>query len=284
MSIDLKKMSIEKKELRAVKKATLEKHSDILTKRPIKVLETNKELPSDSEEIIYRTIIANTYYFMDSHGDVHVKGCFTKSIKEGKRFFLHDHEFKVSAKIGEFLATYEKEVEWSELGIDKEGTTIVLAHDVAIKKSYNESLFNQYKENKIDQHSVGMQYVNIELALNYPDDEEAYKLFHEFLPKLGNQETALESGYFWVIYEAKHRETSAVLIASNPITGVLDDNKTEKEVLDLLGNIENKEIIYNIVDSIKSNLLEEEPLKDTLKEAESAEAERKKVLLKLINI
>jgi len=275
-------MSEQKKELKAIKRATLEKHSDISNQNPIKLLETNKELPSDTEEIIYRTIVANTYYFMDSHGDVHVKGCFTKSIKEGKRFFLKDHLFQVGAKIGEFLETYEKIVTWSELGIDKEGTTIILAHDVAIKKSYDESVFTQYKENKIDQHSVGMQYINVELAMDLAEDEEAYKLYHEIFPKLGNQEFAQEFGYFWVVSEAKHRETSAVLLGSNPITGVLDENKTEQEIMNLFEKIENKEIIYNIVKNIESNYLKEEPSKDTQKEEKSAEVDKQLNYLEIL--
>ena len=71
---------------------------------------------SDSD-VINKTIVGNTYYWMDSHEDVHVKGCFKKSIQETKKIFhLHDHEFKISSQVGDISKAYEKELLWSTFG------------------------------------------------------------------------------------------------------------------------------------------------------------------------
>src|SRR5690348_3923001 len=48
--------------------------------------------------VIKRTIVGNTYKWMDSHKDVHIPGIFTKSINENKSIFhLHDHKFEINA-------------------------------------------------------------------------------------------------------------------------------------------------------------------------------------------
>jgi hypothetical protein len=55
--------------------------------------ETNKEVNISGYDGLTKAV-ANTYYWLDSHGDVHVKGCFTKSIKEtlSKIFHLDNHD------------------------------------------------------------------------------------------------------------------------------------------------------------------------------------------------
>lgn len=130
-----------------------------------------KGLYSNAEDKLERTIIGNTYLWMDSHDDVHAKNCFSKSIKErqNKIFHLHDHEFKRTAKVGNPIKIYEKELAWKELGYNADGSTQALHMDTEIMKSYNAQIFDEYKSDLVDQHSVGMQYIKIDLAVN---DEE----------------------------------------------------------------------------------------------------------------
>jgi hypothetical protein len=179
---------------------------------------------AQSGDSIDKTIVGNTYYWMDSHEDVHVKGCFSKSIKESKKIFhLHDHEFKIAAQVGDVSKAYEQELSWSTFGVEKEGSTTALLADSNVKKSYNERIFNDYNEGKIDQHSVGMQYVKLDLAINDEDYEEEYKFWNEIFPLIGNQDKALEKGYFWIVRECKLIEISAVLMGSNSLTPTLED-------------------------------------------------------------
>lgn len=188
-----------------------------------------KGLYSNSEDKLERTIIGNTYYWMDSHDDVHVKGCFTKSIKERKDkiFHLHDHEFKITSKVGEFKNVYEQELAWRDLNVNKSGNTTALHADSDIIRSYNQLIFDGYKNDSIDQHSVGMWYVKIDLAVNDEDYEDEYKNWNEVYDKLGNPEKADEKGYFWVVREAKLIEISAVLAGSNELTPTLPQEPSQ---------------------------------------------------------
>jgi hypothetical protein len=156
------------------------------------------------------------------------RGVFTKSIKErqNKIFHLHDHKFELTAKVGEPKNIYEKEMLWSDFGVDKAGSTTALLMDSEILKDYNNKIFNSYKNGQIDQHSVGMQYVKIDLAVNDEDYEEEYKVWQDNIENIGNKELAEEKGYFWLVREAKLIEISAVLLGSNTLTPTLE-NKTE---------------------------------------------------------
>jgi hypothetical protein len=197
----------------------------------IKALSTSTE--NDTESSIKRTLIGNTYNWMDSHDDVHVDNTFNKSIGErvGKIWHLHDHEQKITAKVGIPEKIYEQEVKWTDLGISKSGTTTALFMDSNILKDYNSLMFNEYKSGNVDQHSVGMYYVKVELALNDKDSVEEYKVWNQYINNLGNKKKAEEKGYFWAVKEAKLIEISAVLQGSNELTPTIEakDNEPPKD-------------------------------------------------------
>jgi hypothetical protein len=187
-----------------------------------------KGIFKDNDNSLERTIVGNTYLWMDSHEDVHAKGCFSKSIKENKNIFhLHDHEFKITSKVGEPKKTYEQEIAWKDLGINKSGVTEALFMDTEIFKEYNSQIFNEYKYNRINQHSVGMQYVKIDLAVNDEAYEKEFKTWQDNIDSLGNSEKAIEKGFFWIVKEAKLIEISAVLLGSNELTPTQQENKIE---------------------------------------------------------
>lgn len=192
-----------------------------------KALSTSKD--GDTDTILKRTIIGNTYNWLDSHNDVHVKNTFKKSIDErqSKIWHLHDHIQQRDAQIGKATKVYEKEVLWSDLGVNKLGTTTVVAMDTNILKDYNPMMFMQYKEGDVDQHSVGMYYVKIELAVNDTEEVEEYKVWNEYINQIGNKEKAIESGYFWAVKEAKLIEISAVLEGSNELTPTIEAKDIE---------------------------------------------------------
>lgn len=193
----------------------------------------NKELftstKNDTEAVIKRTIIGNTYNWLDSHGDVHVGSTFSKSIGErvGKIWHLHDHLYQLTAKVGTPEKVYEKDVKWTDLGINKAGKTTVLMMDSNIEKVKNESIFGEYKSGNIDQHSVGMYYVKIELAINDDEFEDEYKIFNQYIDLIGNKNKAIEQGWFYAVKEAKLIEISAVLEGSNELTPTLDVKNIE---------------------------------------------------------
>ena len=215
--------------------------------------EVNKSEVTKNENAteLNKTIIGNTYYWIDSHYDVHVKNCFKKSIKEraDKIFHLHDHEFKITSQVGKFSKLYEKQIAWKDLGVSIEGNTTALFADTTIKRSQNSFVFDEYKDGNINQHSVGMNYVKVQLALNSEEEEDVeYKeLFDDYIDLIGNKTKALEAGFFWVVKEAKLLEISAVLLGSNELTPTLDP-ETKEEV---------NEIITETVEEIKEEVKEE---------------------------
>lgn len=179
------------------------------------------------------TFIANTYLWMDSHSDVHDIGVFSNSIKEqkGKLFHLHDHKFELDARVGNVENVKEEYIDWSDLGIEKNGQTQILKIKSNILKRYNESIFQDYIEKKINQHSVSMRYIKLAFAVDDIDNEKGYKLYSEYIEKIGNKEKAEKQGYFWVIREAALREFSCVLLGSNELTPTLNvKRENEKEI------------------------------------------------------
>ena len=224
------------------------KHSDVVNNHIIKEDTENvtKLVLDDEEQDNVVKVIANTYYWLDSHGDVHVKGCFTKSIKEnvGKIFHFDNHEHSFNSKVGNVKTVKEVNVNWTDLGVQKDGKTICVIGETELVEDYNCQVYDAYKNNEINQHSVGMQYVNLQIAVNNPAEIEAYKLWNEVYPMLGNPETADKMGYFWVVKEAKLKEYSCVLWqGSNSLTPTVKD-----------------------IDAVDNNTSNNEPSKDTQEE------------------
>ena len=194
-----------------------------------KALSTSKE--HDTDNVIKRTVIGNTYNWLDSHGDVHLDGTFGKSISErqNKIWHLHDHEQKITAKVGIPSKIYEEKVSWSDLGIKKAGTTTALMMDSDIRKDYNNLIFQEYKDGNIDQHSVGMYYVKIDFAVNDKEHKAEFKTWNDNIENIGNREKAEELGYFYAVKEAKLVEISAVLQGSNELTPTIEAKDIEPE-------------------------------------------------------
>tara|TARA_R110000787_G_scaffold62004_1_gene140360 strand:- start:2614 stop:3375 length:762 start_codon:yes stop_codon:yes gene_type:complete len=234
--MDIKEIVRRKSELIELKKAEIKTVKGGLTMlQDCSVIKTNK-ISEDSDNVLKRTIVGNTYMWMDSHDDVHAKGVFTKSIKERQNsiFHLHDHKFEVTAKVGEPSQVYEKEMSWMDFGVSKSGTTTALLMDSSIMKEYNSKVFNEYKSGRITQHSVGMQYVKMDLAVNDEEYEEEYKVWKDNIDNLGNSEQANEKGYFWFVREAKLIEISAVLLGSNSLTPTLENKQADLSSLDVV--------------------------------------------------
>jgi hypothetical protein len=197
--------------------------------------ETFKAYKADNPvtEIKVRAII-NTTNVMDSHKDVHVAGIWNRSIKNNKNVkMLQEHEMRFDKIIAdkEDLEVYVKEYDWRELGYDAEGKTQALVFDATVKESRNKFMFDEYKDGNVDNHSVGMRYVQIKLAVN--SDKEDYKnekeVWDKYFPGIVNGDEAKGAGYFWAVLEAKVIEGSAVVLGSNQITPTLARTKVHPE-------------------------------------------------------
>lgn len=168
----------------------------------------------DGELLNYSII--NTYLLLDNHEDVHAKNLFSEYL-DGL-FLQSDHEFKVKSRVGDVVKAIELDVSWSDLGIEKDGDTQVLVFISIVKESYNKNIYQDYKDNRANQHSVGMWYKDLKLAVNNPLNKERYSLWKEYIDLIGNKAEAEDRGYFYVILKAGLREGSYVLLGSNSLT------------------------------------------------------------------
>lgn len=200
------------------------------------------EDPNDTE-IIRVEVIANTCLWMDSQRDVLLIDSSKRSIKNNKDLMvhIHDHKYSVEAKIGEVVNVELRTMLWNDLGVKIPGSTQCIVFTTDVMKSYNEKVFNQYKSKKIKQHSIGLCYVNIELAINDPDYEKEIDFWNKYIDLLGNKDEAIEMGYFWVVSEIKLLENSCVLFGSNVLTGVLSTDGKSYSTLDTHKDSDNEE-------------------------------------------
>ena len=224
------KTLIEKK-AEVLKLRRIARKYDVITKSDVVEIESE-------DDVLKRTIIGNTYNWLDNHGDVHLSGCFAKSISERTPFFLADHKHDVTAKVGIINEVMEAPISWAELGVDKEGNTECLKANVDVIEDLNKSVYYQYKNGMINQHSVGMEYIQLDIAINDTYDKEGYANWLKYLPMLGNPIEAEECGYFYLVKEAKLFEISAVLAGSNILTPTMQDDAVIKEIYNKFGDIE----------------------------------------------
>ena len=165
-------------------------------------------------------VVANTYYWMDSYGDVLVEGCCAKSITErgpnssmpGKIKHLSNHD--LTKGIGRIDMLEESEIN---------NMHVLHANSWMSETSEGEDTLIKYKEGLIDQHSIGFNYMDLEWL-----DAESSE-FDKMLAKLINPDKATALGGMWVIKEIRLFEFSSLdgfgANRLTPFLGVKTDNK-----------------------------------------------------------
>lgn len=213
-------------------KTTELKHSDCISAAiPVAKAVNNKaENTVDKDEILVTAVI-NTTNFLDSYGDVHIKGLWDQSLKENKMIMHiqeHKMEFDKIISDGDDLKAYTKTYNWKDIGYDYKGTTEALVFESNVKKSRNAAMFHQYSNGFVKNHSVGMRYMDYQVAINDPDFKEEYANWNKYYPDIANKDTANALGYFFAITEAKVIEGSAVPLGANPLTPTISVKNIEK--------------------------------------------------------
>lgn len=203
----------------------------------LKLLLANKGISLKQEDltldegVIRVKTVANAHNFIDSHFDLLINDSSKKSIKERKSLLvhLHDHKHTTDGEVGDVVDVLLQDVPLVELGYDKKGSTQCVVFITDIKKSYNEKVYDRYKAGRANQHSIGLQYVRIELAINDPDYEKEKDFFDKYYDQVINKEVADEFGFFWVVLEYKLIENSVVLFGSNMYTPTLEISESKGE-------------------------------------------------------
>ena len=222
-------------------KKSIEKRADAVSyvNSEVSKLNTNKEENGTQTEIekLQVKVVINTTNFIDSHNDLHINGIWNKSVSDNSnKGFLHlqEHDRDFDKVISDNAKGHVESVSWKSLGLPYNGKTEALIFDSIIEKKRNEFMFKQYANGWVKNHSVGMRYVKIDLAVNSESewDKDEKELWDKYYPIVANKEVADERGYFWVVSEAKVIEGSAVVMGSNSATPtLLVENKTEAEVI-----------------------------------------------------
>lgn len=167
--------------------------------------------------------VGNTCNYYDSHGDVSISGSWNRTVKNTKEgLHLQEHQLKFDKIIadGSDVSFAVEAKTWKEIGFDYEGATECLVMYSTIHKEDNEYMFGKYTKNKVKQHSAGLRYINMVLAVNNSADwaKEEKENWDKYYPSIVNKDDVDERGYFWAVLEQKIIEVSAVPRGSNPAT------------------------------------------------------------------
>lgn len=219
----------------AQKKATM-KRADAFISQPTLVIEKNMQSNKEENNIIDPinmnslkvVVIINTTNFLDKHGDVHLPGIWNKSLLDNKMIMhLQEHEMDFDKIISDAdkLKAYTKTYSWAELGYNYEGNTEALVFESTIDRKRNEFMLNQYANGWVRNHSVGMYYVKMDVAINDEEYVNEYEAWKKYYPQIANKDMADERGIFWYVLEAKCIEGSAVPLGSNSATPTLEIGK-----------------------------------------------------------
>ena len=195
----------------------------------LKAIETNKELNIDKD---FYYFVVNSSNILDSHGDMHVKGNWDKTVKEQqkKTYLVFDHQLKRSEIIAmkEDIEMLTLDIPFSLIGKNYDGNTYALVYKVHKDKIRNKEAKELLESGYSFEASVRMQYVKIDLALNSNLKENAKEKenYDKYFNEIANKEDFDEITHFWIIKESKNvQESSLVMFGSNPATGLINENK-----------------------------------------------------------
>lgn len=216
----------------AEKKSALKKGDNVLTIAQPNEANTNKAeavVTGGNMDVLKARLVINTTNVIDSHMDCHIPGLWNKTLQETKSLFLlqeHKMSFEnvIADSLNDGLKASAVTMRWRDLGYPWNGKTEALIFETSIKKDVNEYMFDLYRKGRVNNHSVGMQYVKIYLCIN--SEEAMYSSekanWDKYYPQVVNKEIADEKGYFWAVTEAKVVEGSAVVKGSNSQTPSLE--------------------------------------------------------------
>jgi len=208
-------------EIKQMKMAEYKKNAHAIIDN-IKTKEFEPEIESITSDIILVKTVINTTSIIDSHIDLHLPKMWNKTVADNPySYHLKQHEAEFESVISNKAKNYNESFNFNQLGLDVDFKTEANINEFTLSKSKMPFMFDAYVNGDVKQHSVGMIYVNIDLAYYDEDSQKQMDFYEEMKTKAVNPEVADEFGYFWVVYEAKKREGSAVVFGSNSVTPTL---------------------------------------------------------------
>lgn len=211
------------------KKSTIKQSDAIL----ISIKPEGAEKSEDTSKVDYGDTIypiINTTNYLDSHGDVHGKDIWNKSVNDqaGKLYYIINHDLSIGNIIAlpKDVKPVLRTMNWSDLGRDYKGKTTALVYEVKLTDLAPKQFIQLLQAGHPIENSVRMQYVSLAMCVNDDEYKDEYANWQQYIGEVANREDAEELGYFWYIKEAKIvKEGSAVLFGSNDVTPILNEIK-----------------------------------------------------------
>lgn len=163
-------------------------------------------------------LVINSCNLFDSHSDVSIDSSWNRTVKNAKRVLLLEaHKAQFDKIISDEIELKVEVISWKDLGFDYEGSTECLVFYARLRKDRNPFMFEQYAKGYVKEHSAGLRYIQIELAINSQAEwnKEEKEVWDKHYPKIANKEDVDQCGYFWAVLEQQIREGSAVVFGSN---------------------------------------------------------------------
>lgn len=239
-----------------IKKAEYKTLSEPLLKTELFSKEFTPIIEDITSDIIQVKSVINTTNVIDSHMDLHMPTIWNKTVKDNPfSHHLKQHERMFESVISKKAKSYNENMNFKDLGLDIDFKTVANINEFTLAKADQPYMFDQYIKGKVDQHSIGMMYVDLDVAWYDEDSQKNMDFFNEMKANAVNPEAADEYGYFFVVYEAKKREGSAVVFGSNSITPTLyvknfePSNNTQKQAEAVEQTLQKRKRILTILNN-----------------------------------
>ena len=226
-----KKELIRQKKLLVIKSEPIFATADLIV--PLKEGNVEKAGNETQETIdtgkLLVEVVGNTAWWCDYGMDVLTDKSYDKSITEQGALLPHikNHDHSADAHVGDVQEVYKKLISLKRLGLELKGSTTGIVWKTLIRKDYDEKIYMFYKNGKINQHSIALQYLSIGLCINDKDYLPEYELWNKYYDKVINKGVIDAKGFFWVIPEAKVYENSCVLFGMNSLTPTLSTEEKD---------------------------------------------------------
>lgn len=210
------------KEILEIKKAEYKTKSEPLLKPELFSKEFTPIIEDITSDFIEVKTVINTTNVIDSHLDLHMPKIWNKTVKDNPySHHLKQHENRFESVISKKAKSFNENMNFMDLGLNVDFKTVANMNQFTLKRDKMPFMFDAYVNGDVDQHSIGMMYVDLDIAYYDEDSQKQMDFFNQMKAQAVNPEAADEYGYFWVVYEAKKREGSAVVFGSNSITPTL---------------------------------------------------------------
>ena len=210
------------KELMSIKKSEYKTGSEIFVNSDLIKKDFSPKIDNITSNIIEVKAIINTTNVIDNHLDLHLKGIWNKTVKDNPySYHLKQHERTFESVISSKAKSYNEEMNFKDIGINANMMMDANINQFTIDKNKEPLMYSKYIDGEVKEHSIGMLYVDLDVAYYDEESKKEMDFFEEMLKLAINPEIAKEAGYLFVVREAKKREGSAVVFGSNPITPTL---------------------------------------------------------------